>query len=341
MNVCLTETNTILTLSGLNTTGGLTMRASASTTLSILVGSLLGLSSIPVQAAESCPMPMFQNPLKDIETVSVEQLKHEEQAMKHHYFEVLPDQTAKYDFRTEIEQTTTDKSSPAFALYANGMIYNENIKKYVGSGIMISPCHMLTANHVAGLQKRDEEALTGKVVQFEFSKDPNSHNFRNRIKGTVVASSNHDKLDYAVVEFNRQDDSVVYVPQCSVAILKKINQYPSVSVGYPLMREDLSKPAALYGMRVRVHDFGDNLKAYVNSSHRDSGGPILTYTKNGFCVSGMKVRASNILTAGGRKPTLNHGNRIVPLANIFGDLARRNHNLRNRIISAQESGQCN
>lgn len=227
------------------------------------------------------------------------------------------------------------------------MIYNEDRKKHVGSGIMISPCHMLTANHVVDSQKRDEAALIGNVVRFDFAKDPKGYHFTNSIKGTIVASSNHAKLDYVIVQFSNmqptsiQDGSLVYVPQCSVAILKKINEYPSVSVGYPFMRENVSKPAALYGMRMRVHDAGDILMGYINSSHRESGGPILTYANNGFCVSGIKVRANSVQTADGDKPSLNTGNVIVSIMNIFGHLGLGHKNLRNRIFAAQRSGQCN
>lgn len=317
----------------------------ASITESILVGILLGLGgTTAVQAAESCPMPMFKHPLKDLEKIDLKRLEYEEKAMFAHYQEILPDGTAKYDFRTEIEQTTTDKRHVSFPLYANGMIYDERIKKYVGSGVMISPCHMLTANHVVDLQKREENAVIGNHVQFEFAKDPNGYNFRNIIKGTIVASSNNDILDYAIVEFpgtDIQDGSLAYVPQCPAAVLKKIDEYPAVSVGYPQRHDNVSKPAALYGMRVRVHDFGTSLKAYVNASPRDSGGPILTYTKNGFCVSGIKVRTNSARTPDGvSRPTLNNGNVVVSLMNIFGDLVRRNRNLVDRIFAAQEFGQC-
>ena len=323
------------------------MCPSALIAVSILARILLGVSgTTAVQAAESCPMPMFKHPLKGIEKIDLKQLEYEDEAMFEHYKETLPDGTAKYDFRTEIEQTTTDKRDISFPLYANGMIFDERIKKYVGSGIMISPCHMLTANHVVDLQKREEKAVIGTHVQFEFAKDPNGYHFRNKIRGTVVASSNHDKLDYAIVEFpgtstDIQDENLVYVPPCSVAVLRKIGEYPAVSVGYPQMHEDVSKTAALYGMRVRVHDFGDRLRAYVNASPRDSGGPILTYTKNGFCVSGIKVRTNSARTSdGASRPALNTGIVIVPLMNIFGDLVRRNMNLVDRIFAAQESGQC-
>jgi V8-like Glu-specific endopeptidase len=319
----------------------------AAITASIVVGTLLGAGgTTAVQAAESCPMPMFKHPLMGIEKIDLKQLEHEEEAMFEHYKETLPDGTAKYDFRTEIEQTTTDKRDISFPLYSNGMIFDERVKKYVGSGIMISPCHMLTANHVVDLQKREEKAVIGSHVQFEFAKDPNGYHFRNKIKGTIVASSNHDKLDYAIVEFpgtstGTQDGSLVYVPPCSPAVLKKIGESPAVSVGYPEMYENVVKPAVLYGMRVRVYDFGDVLKAQVNVSPRESGGPILTYTKNSFCVSGIKVRTNSARTPDGiSRPTLNTGNVIVPLMNIFGDLVRRNKNLVDRIFAAQESGQC-
>lgn len=320
-----------------------TVLSSALMTVSILGGMLLGAGgTTAAQAAESCPLPMFKHPLKDIEKIDQKRLFQEENAKFAHFKETLPDGTAKFDFRTEIEQTTTDKRDISFPLYANGMIFDERIKEYVGSGIMISPCHMLTASHVVDLQNRDETALIGNVVRFDFAKDPKSYHFRNRTKGTIVASSNHDMLDYAIVEFNIQGDSVVYVPQCSVEILKNISEYPSVSVGYPQMHEDLARPAALYGMRVLLFDSGYRLSGRINSSPRDSGGPLLTYTKDGFCVSGIKVRTNSTRIPGGVfRPSLNKGNIIVSIGNILGDLFRRRENLANRIWSAQESGQCN
>lgn len=84
---------------------------SALITVAILAGMLLGVGgTTAAQAAESCLLPMFQNPLEDIEKIDLQRLEHEEQTMFKHYSEMLPDGTAKYDFRIEIKQTTTDKS---------------------------------------------------------------------------------------------------------------------------------------------------------------------------------------------------------------------------------------
>ncbi|MEQ1848793.1 MAG: hypothetical protein ABL983_24845 [Nitrospira sp.] len=118
-------------------------------------------------AAEKPAPKEFREALSHLTEFDLGRLK-EFEKRQDEYYQKKDGEYAKYDFRTEIQQTTTDPTDPWFDLNAKGQIYNDKYKRYAGGGNMISPCHMLTAYHVVDLKKNPISQVQNNPVKFHF-----------------------------------------------------------------------------------------------------------------------------------------------------------------------------
>lgn len=304
----------------------------------------LMLFSTYAHAAISCPDEMFKDPLKDITKFSSKELaqhieKYEEDEKP--YYVATNNHVAVYDLRTEIRQTTTNPSDLVYDFYGKGMIYNPNRDQYEGSGNMISPCHTLTAYHAIDSEKKPIESNLNRQVVFDFFKNPSGYNYTKRKMGAVVAGSNDKNLDYAIIKLDKPKDkeTIPYLlPEYDD--VSNIDQCLSVSTGNPASHYTPAKPAALYGMKVRMYSNNKILEGYVNLSPGNSGGSIDTY-----CVENKKFRITGLASGGNYikttgEDTLNTGIKVIATPAIFKDLALKNPRLLAEIQSAQKSGIC-
>jgi S1-C subfamily serine protease len=143
-------------------------------------------------------------------------------------------ENSKYDLRRKIDRHTIPSANPMFLLHAIGKVTAANVaegksgfeqstkaeeNRAWGTGFMISPCHMITNNHVVCEKELingrsvciRNESLKGKSINFSFGENSEGTDFEKRVTGNVIASD--EGLDYALIRIDSLKDFKREQPQ--------------------------------------------------------------------------------------------------------------------------------
>ena len=266
---------------------------------------------------------------------------------------------AKYDMRRKVTRHTIESNDPMIGLHAIGKVTaakvtegnpgfenstKEEENKAWGTGFMISPCHMITNNHVVcekevvngkKVCKRDEN-LKGKLANFSFGENETGTDFEKRVTGKVVASD--EGLDYAIVRidsFRKNDEFIPYIPP-SFRNISKINDLISLGAGYPAQsrNEDNHK---LYAMKAKLTADNTYIDGKMTFTPGNSGSPTMHIDNGVLRASGLFHKYYNDLKG---KPSLNSNPDIVGFPAIGSNLKQKNQKILNEITESLKYGRC-
>ncbi|MEK6772622.1 MAG: serine protease [Bdellovibrionota bacterium] len=315
--------------------------------LTTLVLSVEGVAAVP------CPNELF----KGDNVLNLQEFgRHLEEN-----FDKLDDDkiNAKFDMRRKVTRHTIESNNPMIGLHAIGKVTaakvaegnpgfenstKEEENKAWGTGFMISPCHMITNNHVVcekevvngkKVCKRNEN-LKGKAANFSFGENETGSDFEKRVTGNVVASD--EGLDYAIVRidsFRNNDEFIPYIPP-NFNNISKINDLISLGAGYPAQsrNEDNHK---LYAMKAKLTAGDTNINGKMTFTPGNSGSPTMYIDKGVLFASGL---FNSSLNDSQGKPALNKSITIVGFPKIGNSLMKNNPKILNEITNSLKTGRC-
>lgn len=316
--------------------------------LAVLILSAKAIAAVP------CPNAMFRND-------NILNLKEFSSHLEGLYNELDESgENAKYDMRRKIDRQNLDLNDPMFALHAIGKVtaakvtegkpgFEKSTKaeenKSWGTGFMISPCHMITNQHVVCEKElvngkyicKKNEVLNGKSSNFSFGENDNGTDFEKRVTGNIVASD--ESLDYAIVKIHslkNTDEAIPYILP-NFWNIAEINNSVSLGAGYPAQSLGVDSHK-LHGMKAKMRTANSYVQGRMTFTPGNSGSPTLYLKNNLLTASGLFNKYS--FDSHG-EAVLNSSPRIVGLPAIGSDLKLKNRSVLDDVIKSFQTGQCN
>lgn len=216
--------------------------------------------------------------------------------------------------RTTDERVVIDRNSEEFKqLNAIGVVTHTK-QNFMGTGFMVSPCLVLTNNHVAFDDPEKETPELGKELYFSVGQTGSkTRPFKyQKAKGKVIAfNSNNDGtiqatgFDWTLIKMNKvKDDSgnyvnlgdkVGFIKIAQISVKTMVKQKKLITAGYPGSKGIKENYSNLYA-DLNCKIYSNSGMGYVyhtcQATGGQSGSPILAKAKDGnlyaiSMISGM------------------------------------------------------
>lgn len=202
------------------------------------------------------------------------------------------------DRRVEIDRTSEEFKQ----LNAIGLVTHTH-QKFIGTGFLVSPCAVLTNNHVAFGDKDKETPQKGKGVYFSVGQTGNIQiPFKHQlVKGEVVDFGDYDNsfsgtnYDWALIKVNKVrnnngeyanlGDMVGYIQILQLESERMLRLKKIETTGFPGDKSSPSNFSKMYGdLGCKITQIDTYFGSDINNcqtTNGQSGSPLLAKTKTG------------------------------------------------------------
>jgi len=216
--------------------------------------------------------------------------------------------------RTTDERVAVDRNSEEFKqLNAIGVVTHTK-QSFMGTGFMVSPCLMLTNNHVAYDRHEKETPVLGKELYFSVGQTGSkTRPFKyQKVNGKVIefnsdydGSTQSTNFDWALVKVDKVKDEnenlvnlgdkIGFIKIAQISIQTMVKQKKLVTAGYPgmkVVKENYSKLYADLNCKIYAESAFGYVDHNCQATGGQSGSPILAKGKDGnlyavSMISGM------------------------------------------------------
>lgn len=246
---------------------------------------------------------------------------------------------AEYDLRQEIDLSRVHLNDPMYALNALGRVFNRKKNAYVGSGYLISPCHVLTVHH--NIEQDYVDIPKETEVGFSYGQnDKNPDEFLWHVKGRVVVDDPIEDYTILKIDSLRGKVNTLFLERLKTEDTT-LENHICLSVGYPILHSKSGNLNKSFGMKSRFTSDDEALYIHgnINLSHGDSGGGVVCVDLREKKLKSVGLHQS-IETYQFGASLLNGARRTMANEHIYRELSERYPAVMKEITAAVLTKRC-